>query len=66
MPKLDLVCSECKHSYTVEAASILRDEEKHCPQCESKSTRQTLASYLRNGPLLDPEWSRVSQRSGFG
>jgi len=66
MIKLDLVCGACKHSFQLEATSILKDQEKQCPECGSGRTRQTLTSYLRNGPLLDPQWSRVSGRSGFG
>ena len=66
MVRLDLVCGSCKHSFQVEATSVLKDEEKHCPECGSGSTRQTFKSYLRNGPLLDPQWSRPSQHTGFG
>ena len=36
--------------------TLLKDEQKHCPECGSESVRQTFASYLRNGPLLDPKW----------
>jgi DNA-directed RNA polymerase subunit RPC12/RpoP len=65
MIRLDLVCSKCKRSFQVEATA-LRDEEKRCPECGSDSTRQTFASYLRNGPLLDPKWGCAGERSGFG
>jgi len=66
MLDLDLVCRACKRSFQVEAESVLKDEEKHCPECGSGSTRQTMRSYLRNGPLLDPRWSHTSGGTGFG
>lgn len=66
MIKLDMVCGKCKHAFQLEAATILKDEEKCCPGCGSASTRQTFASYLRNGALLDPDWGRTGRRSGFG
>ncbi len=57
MVNLELVCKACKHSFVLESKSTLKDEEKRCPRCESESVRQTVRSYLRNGPLLDPEWA---------
>ncbi len=65
MHRLDLVCSACKHSFQVQTATMLKDEEKHCPECGSEATRQTFGSYFRNGPLLDPAWS-TGQGGGFG
>ena len=66
MNSLDMVCSKCKHAFHLEAATVLKDEEKRCPECGSDSTRQTFASYLRNGALLDPNWGQTGRRSGFG
>jgi rRNA maturation endonuclease Nob1 len=66
MHRLDLVCSACGHSFHLEAATVLKDEEKCCPDCGAATTRQTFASYLRNGPLLDPKWGQTRERSGFG
>ena len=66
MNRLDLVCSTCKHSFQLDAETVLKDEEKNCPECGSASTRQTFASYLRDGPLLDPNWGQTGGRSGFG
>jgi len=66
MIRLDLVCSNCKHSFQMEATTILKDEEKRCPNCGSETVRQTFASYLRNGPLLDPKWGCRGESRGFG
>jgi rRNA maturation endonuclease Nob1 len=63
---MDLICSKCKHTFEVETENHLKDEQKNCPLCGSASVRQTFASYLRNGPLLDPKWGCTSERSGFG
>ncbi|OFW58168.1 MAG: hypothetical protein A2133_00650 [Actinobacteria bacterium RBG_16_64_13] len=66
MAKLDLVCGACKHTFEVVTGNLLRDEEKNCPRCGSDSVRQTFASYLRNGPLLDPKWADRTNCSNFG
>jgi putative FmdB family regulatory protein len=55
MARMDLVCKTCRHTFTVATRNHLKDEEKRCPQCGSASVRQTFASYMRNGPLLDPD-----------
>ncbi|MBN1630811.1 MAG: hypothetical protein JW990_13690 [Thermoleophilia bacterium] len=65
MIRMDLVCSKCKHTFELQAETNLKDEEKNCPQCGSDRVRQTFTSYLRNGPLLDPQWSCGTHR-GFG
>jgi len=64
--RMDLVCSRCKHTFALEAQTNLNDEEKTCPECGSDRVRQTFASYLRNGPLLDPNWGCGAQYKGFG
>ena len=56
MARLDLVCSACNHTFQMVTKTLLKDDEKCCPECGSASVRQTFASYLRNGPLLDPRW----------
>jgi putative FmdB family regulatory protein len=66
MTRLDLVCSACGHTFHLEAVTVLKDDEKRCPECGATATRQTFVSYLRNGPLLDPDWGQTRGRSGFG
>jgi putative FmdB family regulatory protein len=53
----DLRCNACKQIFEVRTKGSLKDKSTCCPHCGSKAVRQTLASYLRNGPLLDPEWA---------
>ncbi|OFW55786.1 MAG: hypothetical protein A2133_02950 [Actinobacteria bacterium RBG_16_64_13] len=55
MPRRDMVCNACGHCYEVATTGSLKDEQTRCPQCRSDSVRQKFASYLRNGPLLDPK-----------
>ncbi len=64
--KVDLVCSACKHAFQVVADNLLKNEGKHCPECGSESVRQTFASYLRNGPLLDPRWGCSGEGRPYG
>jgi len=59
MAQIDLVCYACKHAYRVETESLLKDEEKNCPECGSDSVRQIFSSYMRNGALIDPKWARL-------
>ena len=66
MPRRDMVCNACKREYEVVTPGVLKDEQSDCPECGSASVRQTFASYLRNGALLDPKWACRSERSGFG
>ncbi|NLE10898.1 MAG: hypothetical protein GX630_05275 [Actinobacteria bacterium] len=66
MIRMDLVCNKCKRSFALEAETLLRDQEKQCPECGSDSVRQTFKSYFRNGPLLDPKWGCSSERRPFG
>jgi putative FmdB family regulatory protein len=55
MAQIDLVCSECKHAFEVVTKGAIKGKQKRCPKCDSDSVRQTFASYLRNGPLSDPD-----------
>jgi DNA-directed RNA polymerase subunit RPC12/RpoP len=64
--QMDFVCSRCGYSFRLELAVSLLDEERRCPQCDSKFIRQTFASCLRNGPFLDPKWGLERERPGCG
>ncbi len=50
----DLICLDCQHAFEVATQTAITDEQKRCPKCGSDHTRQTFGSYLRNGPLSDP------------
>jgi putative FmdB family regulatory protein len=66
MPRRDMVCTACSHAYEVVTPGSLKDEQANCPKCGADTVRQTFASYLRNGALLDPKWGCRSEHSGFG
>ena len=51
---IKLVCQQCKHAFTVSTLSAIKDRQKRCPECRSQEVRQTLGSFLRNGPLSSP------------
>ncbi len=54
MAQVDLVCRECKHVFELVTRVALKPKQKRCPECGSNAVRQTFASFLRNGPLSDP------------
>jgi putative FmdB family regulatory protein len=54
MAHIDLVCQDCQHSFAVLTRGAMKPQQKRCPECGSDHIRQTFASYLRNGPLSDP------------
>ena len=66
MREFQIKCNDCRHEYTVKSPTALMGEDKHCPKCGSDAVRQTLKSYLRNGPLLDERWACGNQGTGFG
>lgn len=66
MARIDLVCRDCGNAFTLMTRVAIRDKQKVCPQCRSTHVRQTLASYLRNGALSDPDCGGVRPSSGFG
>lgn len=66
MARIDIVCRDCGHAFTVTTRVAIREEQKRCPSCASGNVRQTLASYLRNGALSHPDCGGVRVSSGFG
>lgn len=67
MARIELVCRDCKHSFVLQTRGAIRDKQKRCPECDSQNIRQTLGSYLDNGPLSSPLCGAPQQRSsGFG
>jgi hypothetical protein len=49
-----LVCRECDNGFAVETAGAIKDGQKRCPKCGSHDVRQTVGSFLSNGPLSSP------------
>jgi len=63
MAVYQLVCRECGHTFTISLQGVIKPKQQRCPQCRSKTVRQTFASYLRNGSLAT---QGCAPRSGFG
>jgi putative FmdB family regulatory protein len=61
MARLDLVCLDCRHAFEVLPRVAIKPKQKRCPECGSEHTRQTVASYLRNGPLSNPDCGAPSR-----
>ncbi|MEZ5126172.1 MAG: FmdB family zinc ribbon protein [Thermoleophilia bacterium] len=66
MARIDLVCRSCQHTFSVLTRGPIRDKQKRCPECSSTDIRQTLSSYLENGPLSSPLCGAERQSTGFG
>jgi rRNA maturation endonuclease Nob1 len=66
MARIDLVCKDCKHDFTITTRTALKPKQKCCPACGSKNIRQTLASYSRNGPLSSPQCGAPQNCSSYG
>jgi len=64
MAHLDLVCRDCGHRFEVVTRVAIREKQKRCPECRSQNVRQTVASYLRNGPLSGPSCGAPRRSSG--
>jgi len=62
----DFVCGACGHAFEVTVDVPIDQIKRPCPRCGSDSTRQTFASCLRNGPLLDPLWGYRGERTNYG
>ena len=54
MAHIDIICSDCRHTFEVVTRAAIKRRQKRCPKCGSENVRQTFASYLRNGALSDP------------
>jgi len=52
--QVSLICKDCSHAFEVTTQTALVSKQKRCPKCGSDNVRQTFGSYLRNGPLSDP------------
>jgi len=62
----DFICGDCGQAFEVTADVPIDRLKGSCPRCGSDSTRQTFASFLRNGPLLDPLWGYRGERTDYG
>ena len=64
MATIKLVCQQCKHAFTVSTLGAIKDRQKRC-RMSLEGVRQTLASFLSNGPLSSPTCGAVPT-GGYG
>lgn len=66
MAHFDLICRDCGNHFSLVTGGAIRTKQKRCPECRSKNIRQTMGSYLQNGPLSSPTCGAARQSSGYG
>jgi putative FmdB family regulatory protein len=66
MAHFDLRCRDCNQKFVVITRAAIRQKQKVCPTCGSGNVRQTLGSYLQNGPLSDPNCGAPQRNTGYG
>ena len=66
MAVIDIVCQSCKHKFQVVTRGVIKAKQKLCPECGSADVRQTFGSYLRNGPLSDPNCGSPACTTTYG
>ena len=54
MATIKLVCQQCKHAFTVSTLGAIKDRQSVVLSVVLQEVRQTLASFLSNGPLSSP------------
>lgn len=66
MAHFDLVCKACGHKFVIVTRAAIRKKQKVCPECGGADVRQTLGSYLQNGPLSSPTCGAPQRSGGYG
>jgi putative FmdB family regulatory protein len=66
MAIFDLNCKSCGHAWQLTTRSAIKPQQKKCPECQSKDIKQKFGSYLRNGPLSDPNCGAPVSRTSYG
>lgn len=54
MAVIKLVCQRCRSVSAISTSGAIKDEQKRCLECGCPQVRQTLGSFLSNGPLSSP------------
>jgi putative FmdB family regulatory protein len=66
MAHFDLTCKDCGHRFELVTGGAIRKKQKRCKECGSENIRQSLLSYLQNGPLSSPTCGEQRPSSGYG
>jgi exosome complex RNA-binding protein Csl4 len=62
---IKLVCQKCEHAFVVATSGAIKERQKRCPECGAIEVRQTLGSFLSNGPLSSPTCG-AAPTAGYG
>lgn len=66
MATFTLVCKDCGHHFSLVTGGAIKKRQRHCTDCGSENIRQSLGSYLANGPLSSPTCGEARPTSGYG
>jgi rRNA maturation endonuclease Nob1 len=66
MASFTLICKDCGHKSELITGGAIKKQQKRCQACGSENVRQSLVSYLANGPLSSPTCGEARPSSGFG
>jgi rRNA maturation endonuclease Nob1 len=66
MAHFAIICKDCGERFQLVTGGALKQRQKRCKACGSENIRQTLSSYLANGPLSSPTCGEARPTSGYG
>ena len=66
MAIFDLSCKNCGHKYQLVTRGAIKTKQKRCPECDGADIKQSFGSYLRNGPLSDPNCGAPACNTSYG
>jgi putative FmdB family regulatory protein len=49
MALYDFVCLDCGNSFELFVQGVIKDDDRHCPDCGSVALRQKFSGFLRSG-----------------
>jgi hypothetical protein len=61
-----LICKDCGARYQLVTGGVIKKKQRLCKECGSENIRQSLGSYLANGPLSSPTCGEARPSSGYG
>jgi putative FmdB family regulatory protein len=66
MAVFDLSCKSCGHKFQLVTRGAIKAKQKRCQKCDGTDIKQSFGSYLRNGPLSDPNCGAPACTTSYG
>jgi hypothetical protein len=66
MAVVDLTCKACGNKWQLVTRAAVKPKQKQCPECASADIKQSFGSFLRNGPLSDPNCGAPACNTSYG